>query len=48
MDKKHTDERDLLLDILKNNANREMQELASKLDIISKQRRLDELKVIAM
>jgi len=46
MDRKHTDERDLLLDILKNNASSKIYEMASKLDIISKQRRLDELKAM--
>lgn len=48
MDKKHADERDLLLEILNRNSGSEWQEMANKLDVVSKQRRLDELKVNAV
>ena len=45
MDKKHADERDLLLGILNSNSGSEWQEMANKLDVVSKQRRVNELKV---
>ena len=45
MEKKHIGERDLLVEILQNNTDSDWQERAKKLDVISKQRRLDELKV---
>ena len=46
MEKKHTAERDLLVEILHGNSKSEWEEKAKNMDVISKQRRLDELKVV--